>query len=388
MIDFIEITAAYSNAVLIAILPQFSEFADRLDLAVPKPISVSHVQRFVPNNQWHDPGGYLTLTNGLEFWFSRGHVVGYRTPQSYFNLQDPSEIPRFFGPLKIREPQAVEIARNSIKRLGFTLAETFADQSPVVDGPVRIGTNIVPHYRFQWTDPVTEMVATTIEVDGSNGVVQEMDLASPYLSRAPPRITVQPASLTPQSALDSASSNRLVRTMLIPISKFSEVLKLPVALPVLPEDVKALYRELGSDRFQVVLKQGFVFDCASNKVVGFTGKDSAFLPDPVLTRAPLANFLGTWKIGEQEATNLVIKALTSLDFKQTNYLATTNPRIERRKGVGDLTIPRFCIEWTYRAPERRDLALIRVAAEVDAQNSTIKALQFHDGFPPGKRPGK
>ena len=42
--EIIRITADYSNAVLVAVLPYVSDFAQKLDLPVPHPITTAHVQ--------------------------------------------------------------------------------------------------------------------------------------------------------------------------------------------------------------------------------------------------------------------------------------------------------------------------------------------------------
>lgn len=154
MLDPIKITAEYSNAVLVAILPQVSDFVGKLNVPVLAPISLRQVaeSRCWPTTD--DVGGAVILTNGLLCGYQHGYVTGFRTPDSYHNLQDPAKIPRFYGTLRMSEGEALKLARASILKLGYGLKDTFTDQQPEIDQPPRLGTNVVPYYRFQWKDPV------------------------------------------------------------------------------------------------------------------------------------------------------------------------------------------------------------------------------------------
>ncbi|EEF57893.1 hypothetical protein Cflav_PD0843 [Pedosphaera parvula Ellin514] len=75
MLELIHITAAYSNAVLVAILPHVSDFAKKLDLPIPQPIAANQVIWFkqVPFKGQID--GALVLSNNCWFHFSsHGYV--------------------------------------------------------------------------------------------------------------------------------------------------------------------------------------------------------------------------------------------------------------------------------------------------------------------------
>src|SRR5437867_3898701 len=101
MMEFIQVTAQYSNAVLVAILPYISDVVKKAELPVPTPVTLRHVREFRCWPLKDDIGGAVILTNGLRLWYSRGYVNGFRTPHSYYNLQDPQEIARYYGPLKL-----------------------------------------------------------------------------------------------------------------------------------------------------------------------------------------------------------------------------------------------------------------------------------------------
>src|SRR5437879_1330548 len=102
MLELFQITAQYSNAVLVAIMPYVADFAKRLDLPLAQPVTVAQVASFRCSPRSDHFGGRVTLTNGYEFSFDRGRISQYRSPKSYFSLQEPDRIPEFYGVAKIK----------------------------------------------------------------------------------------------------------------------------------------------------------------------------------------------------------------------------------------------------------------------------------------------
>src|SRR6202012_2002602 len=74
----LHITVAYSHAVLVAILPYISDFAKKLDLPIPQPITTNQVARFNPSNLKGFIGGGLWLTNHYLFNYNNGCVESFR----------------------------------------------------------------------------------------------------------------------------------------------------------------------------------------------------------------------------------------------------------------------------------------------------------------------
>lgn len=196
MIQFIEITAQYSNAVLVAILPFVSEFAQKLELPVPLPITTNHVLRFTCDQRMGQIGGAVRLTNGYVIRFDHGVIDSFHAPDCYYVLQEVERIPEFFGPLNLNKKQAVQMARDAVKRLGYSEKTLRMDRSPKVDGPTRLGKNIVPRYLVRWDDDETFQVVE-IEIDAAKKRVASMFLASRALWRAPPKVDVIPKPLPP-----------------------------------------------------------------------------------------------------------------------------------------------------------------------------------------------
>ena len=88
MFDKLEITSEYAQALLLAILPYVSDFAQRVGLDIPLPITTNHVARFIPSRDPENVGGSLTLTNGFVFAYQHGHVQRF----SSGSLADPDSV--------------------------------------------------------------------------------------------------------------------------------------------------------------------------------------------------------------------------------------------------------------------------------------------------------
>jgi len=85
MEQLIHITATYSNALLVAILPHVSDFSKKLELPIPQPITVAQVRRFNLNPYNGHLSGSVVLTNRYWFAFDEGgYVVSFRSPDNFF----------------------------------------------------------------------------------------------------------------------------------------------------------------------------------------------------------------------------------------------------------------------------------------------------------------
>jgi hypothetical protein len=197
MTGMFEVTAQYSNAVLVAILPYVSDVANRLPLPVIRPVNSDHVERFVCDPRTNHFGGWLRLTNGFQFWFDHGHVRSFESAHCYFNLQNPDEIPLFYGTLRITKQEAVQLARTALSKLGYTVPGIML-RDPVATMPPRIGTNLIPHYKLTWhtMEPGGySNVLAQVEVNGELKRVEQFSLIGTNFWRENPKVKVVPNRL-------------------------------------------------------------------------------------------------------------------------------------------------------------------------------------------------
>ncbi len=168
--DLIHMTLAYSNAVLVAVLPHISEFAAKLDLPVQRPITTNQVT-------WSSPSPYkgfiadgVTLTNHYVFLYhwqgydgAHGLIDCFRAPTNWFFEQEFTDenITKYFGQDHMTTNEAVAMARDALKKLGYKPELTHADYAPTLEGPFdlhaegRVGGH-VPYCCVSWEWPKTE----------------------------------------------------------------------------------------------------------------------------------------------------------------------------------------------------------------------------------------
>src|SRR6266496_1375888 len=116
--QFIEASAQYTNAVLLAVLPYVTDFSRKLDLRPTSEFNTNAAARVVLNPKAGDVSGTVWFTNGYAFHFARGHITGFFSRWAYSRERDPDAIPRYFGRVRLTKAEAVSMARQAIARLG------------------------------------------------------------------------------------------------------------------------------------------------------------------------------------------------------------------------------------------------------------------------------
>jgi hypothetical protein len=153
MEQLIHMTATYSNALLVAILPYVSDFAKKLDLPIAQPVTVDHVIRFNPIPYKGHLSGTLILTN--HYWLSfdpGGFVEGFRSPDNWFFEQDPARnLSNYLGQTRMTTNEILAFAREKLLSLGYRPSVTHADTEPEISGPYNLDRGgHVPYCRITW----------------------------------------------------------------------------------------------------------------------------------------------------------------------------------------------------------------------------------------------
>jgi hypothetical protein len=391
MWQLVQVTAQYSNAVLLAVMPYVSDFSKKLDLALPRPVPPSQVVEFKCDPRLGQTGGALTLSNGFQFAFLEGRVCLYRSPQSYFSLQDPEEIPRFYGPVKIKEKEALQIARDTIKKLGYENAAFNADTQPLITRPEKIGTNYIPRFRFRWLDPKwpkpkdTDAIIPSlldVEVNASNRQVEMWITSSRDTFRPSPKVGVAPPLLNPQStkprliggrqteAVSEAYARAFLNAILPQISDFVAKAGIDVPFPVTTNQVVATNYACriqdGQPLAQLYLTNGDRFNYQHGHVEAFYAHD-AMDKFPETGRAE--DFLGHINTTKNEAISICESVMKKLGYK--DQLPT--PIISYAPARGTLVCTRFTYYWKHP-----DQDFPFASFEVDMENKTIKSIFLRD----------
>ncbi len=389
MWELVQVTGQYSHAVLVAILPFISDFAHRLDLQAG-PVTTNQVLEFKCDPRRGQAGGAVTLTNGFQFTFLDGRVTVYRCPQSYYSLQYPEEIPKFYGPVKLTEKQALKIALVAIKNLGYEKSVFNANKPPLVTQPERVGRNWIPRYRFRWPDPnwpggkgAGTMIPALMdmEINGSNGRIEMVIISSRDTRRPSPKVDVVPPLLHPKvpqknsSGTDTATVNdtyakAFLEAILPQTSDF--IIKTGLKLPT-PVTINQLVmtnyicRMLNNQPIaQLYLTNGDRFNYRDGYVSAYYAHD-AFMKFPDIGRTE--DFLGHVNITTNEAITLCERIIRRLGYNGK----LSSPNIVYAATRGPLAFTRYNYNWQHPGDDSPFASF-----EVDMESKAIKVVYLKD----------
>lgn len=377
--EWIRVTTEYSNAVLVAVLPYISDFAKKLELPLPQPITAGHVVGCgIAPYRTRGCGGHdgpigVRVKGDWSFTFSCGYVSKYEAPDSYYRLQDPDKVPRFFGQVRMNPKEAVALARNTITSLGIRLEDVFADMEPQVTSPERVGTNTVPHYRVEWLDPRGGSASARVDVNGEAGRVEGVLLRSRNLERQTPRLAVAPGILPARSPpVNPDYAWKLIPWVLRAVDNYGAKLGLPVPRSLTTNHVARfeLHDNGGWPHCELELTNGWRFIYRNSMVNGYYAPDNLFNSDrrPILIK----QFLGKWNMTEQEAIELIRRTIAKLNYPTNLVLMGFKPHVTKPTLPG---IPRYSIYWWAENAAHDDLQC-KVEAEVDADKRELKSLYY------------
>ena len=239
-LELIHITAAYSNAVLLAIITNISDCAKQLDLPTPQPVTISQVQKclFYPHKGYPAQASVF-LTNGMFFMHShRGYVDSYRSSSNYFFIpddwgpEDYIKATNYWGRMNMTTNEVVEFARNALRKLGYDPKKMNAAGPPTeFEGPPEFQSHTVPQCRVEWnTSDEDEKIfgrqIVRVIVNAETKQILYFYLSSTNAWRTPPKIDVEPE-------LESDFRKRTQGTMFIR-SNAPPRRPTPVVLPARP----------------------------------------------------------------------------------------------------------------------------------------------------------
>lgn len=366
--------------------PSLLGVCGRLDLSVPQPIPPAHVLKFNCDPRQDQIGGWLVLKNGFEFWFENGHVRGFTSPTSYAVLQDPALIPNYYGTPRIDRAEALRLARGSLRRLGYDLKPLYADLDPqTVIEPERIGTNVVPYYRFEWEHPLHQTTGVEVEVNAATKIVERLKLWNDSLWRAPPKISVAPPKPR-RPPVESARSNGMVRAALDDFSKFAKRMELPVPSPLKMEYVERVEFSGQNGDSTVKLTNGYWLTRDLGRVSGFFAPNSFYkrwFGEPFMS---IGEYLGEWKMNEKAAIELARIAIRRAGYADEQFESAKTPEVRKPRQVGPYIIPRYLFEWRVWHPTLSGVTTAEATVEVDAHSKSIKYVHLITSVRAGASP--
>jgi hypothetical protein len=399
LFEVLQVTAQYSNAVLVAVMPYVADFAKSLSLPIPQPVTISQVQRFNCSPRTDLFGGKVILTNGYEFAFLHGRVEMFRNPKSYYELQDPRQVPKFFGPIKLKEQEAIGAAREAVRKLGYDEKLLFTDRTPQVTPPPKFGSNWVARYRLQWTDPsrgdpANPPPTVQFEVDATTGHIQTMylfgwfdtfrpnpqvDVHPPVIGEGPKTQYVGGRRMMPVSP---AYSNSFLAAILPQCEQYVKAAGFSVPLPIRTNDVSWASYSLGlidGDPCAFLdLKTGQRFVYSHGQVIAFYSSDVMELPGRENPRFPeyekfQSRFYGRLNMTTNQAAALVRDTVQRLGYSLPVLHMDERPFFGGPRRWGTNWVARCLVFW-----DEPGQGATRVEAEVDMAARRLKSLYIND----------
>lgn len=379
-VELIRVTSEFSNAVLVAVMPYVADVAQKLELPVPHPLTVEHVEQcsVIPKRKW---GVELSVKGGWIFAFSDGYVQTIQSRHCYSMLQNPEEIPRFFGSLRMSKDEAVLMARDALRKLDIPLDSVFAEQDPQVGGPHRVGNETVPHYNILWADPRGGS-SVDVEINADAKRLERIRLRNKSLERPPPKLSA-PIIRDPDSPVwpqvNPEYAEQLIPVVLKLVERYGQKLGLPAPQPLSTNHVARfrLEEDRNSPRVEIELTNGWRFAFNHTQVDGFYAPDELFSSHSGQKPILVKDFSGKWNMSEAEAKQLVRDAVAKLQYP-TNLVHFEVEAQVHKPAVPN--IPRYMFSWHYVTGEGQVLRS-SIVAEVDADKRELKSLYLYDvGF--------
>ncbi len=392
-LDLLQVTLQYSNALFLAVMPQFSDYTKALDLPVSHPITPAEIRRFSVD-QTAPMQCDLELTNGMVFWYAHGHVYLFDDkPHNYRNNQYSPTFPEsFIGPLKMTKDEAVQLARKNVSALGYSVKQSLMDLEPEVILPPTDGTNTIPHYLFKWPS-LSPWGTVEMEIDAERKTMVHLSLLSEVFDREPPKISVTPKWRHPRSEINPAYVQALMSFVLPQVSAFAEKLELPVKVPITTNDVleyeckpgEFLTLRLTNDYFFNFGSYGYVEGFFTRKtyfIRGFGHTDLRFRR----RGATVDDYVGEWRMNDEEMVAMARNAVHKLGRTPADFFADIPPyRVTKPVEMGKYVIPRSYIEWI-KCPPRNNLAIAELKVEIDADKRCLRSFCWFNGTMPREWP--
>jgi len=390
-------------------MPHISDFAQKLDLPTPQPVTQMQVQRLNCFPRSDHVGGRVILTNGCEFIFDHGRVENFVSPHSYFYLQNPDLIPKFYGPVKLSQQEALQVAHNAIKRLGYTDAVLSADRPPEITPPIHDGTHYIARYRIRWYDPArggnpnSPLTSAEFEINAETGQIQMVNIRNPNTYRPDPKLNAQPPAIgqigngpggTPigpgrkVTPVSPAFARAFLTAILPQLSDFVKKGNLAAKSPASAKDVD-MTRYLAKYNCGIVeddpcafidMKTEDKFIYSHGQVIAFYSADAMHNPDrtPPYTfpgiDQEMAKYFGPVNMTTNEAVALARRTVKKLGYSEEMLHIDKPPiRIDPPGWWGTNRMARCFVEWReyWDGPTY-------VNAEIDVAKKTLKSLYIND----------
>lgn len=369
-----------TNLILLFALTNCSEFARKLDLPVPLPLTSNSVQWIRVKELIPSLDIMIDLTNGYSFKVRNQGVCTFRDPKALHARfpKDRHEERR----ATMSQDEALAFARKSIQKLGYDPEFFYANLNPKIEQFFQW----IPQYEFEWNQPNSESdwdPSITIEVDAAERRILYFDSlmlrAGHYpeiaglLELVTNRWRGEVRRFFPDQSFDLPKVTlEQLTNALLHISKFAHTLHLSINGPASTNEVQLaqLHRNMnmGTVDLSIVFTNGYWFGC--NPTNGNVEQFSDGRPFFGMKRVRLRDYEGKWNLSEKQAIALVTDAVIKLGYNM-KPLFKEKPDVQKPNIRGKIVVPRYSFRWQ---SINGGLLEKSVWAEVDADAGRIVCL--------------
>jgi hypothetical protein len=381
----VQLTAAYTNALLMAILPHVSEFATKLELEIPTPVTTNAVARFgafrhigpdrsVPGRVVFSTGvgGQVQLTNGMIFEFDRGQITKFMFTAPYWPSGPRDAV--LAREIRLTSQQAIEIARQKVRSLGYDLNVLHMNLPAQVRAPGKAHGRQYALYNIVWKKPnLWDRKTVEAWVNGETGSLSFLWLLGAP-TRPPPELSVKPVIAPDPDAehdLSTDEKKQLCERLLPEMEWLGKRLGLPLPQPMSSSAVRDItaYSVEGHVRAIFVLTNGCSFDTGGySQICGGSAADAFFGWHSVKAK----DFVGAWKVNRGDALKMARKTAQDLQRPDLIMIAAGKPKVNTPFLTGAQTIPRYLFEWSREIKGEEHFLTV----EVDAEKRRVTAVNF------------
>lgn len=168
------------------------EYAQKLSLPVPQPMTTNNVAKVEAynNNGW--PHCEIWLTNGWHFVYRHTMVNGFYAPDNFFDSDNRQiHISEFEGKWHLTTNQAIEVVRRAIAKLAYPTNHVHMDFAPTVY-TASVDKEHIPRLRFEWYYLTNGDLQSRLEaeVNADNGKLESLYYDDKAYWDSRPRIDV------------------------------------------------------------------------------------------------------------------------------------------------------------------------------------------------------
>jgi hypothetical protein len=170
-----------TNLLLAATLAIVRNFGGVVDLPPEDlPSTVATIEHYSIGSP-RSPMDVCITHRGNIFMVSEGAVEMFECSRSLAHLQNPEQLPAFFGPSRLSANQILFLASNKVQTLERS-GNLIASVVPVIKKLPDVGTNTVSFYQILWPKPEHTSgfdCFAEVEVDARTGRVASLELHDP-----------------------------------------------------------------------------------------------------------------------------------------------------------------------------------------------------------------